>query len=145
MKRPLLCLFVLAILGPLALIAGEKANTIRLHPGDTVYARFQEKGKKLKLLSATKEKDANAQLVISLSAKDKDGTTTLKIENAFSDDLVYKGTMRSHVLDRHAPLADCPIVGGKMGTVSLPPLVDEVTLFDFQFEPATLLEKDSDH
>lgn len=142
MKRLLLSFLVTALLSAPALIAADK---VLLHPGETCYARFQEKGKKLKLLSATKEKDVNAQLVISLSAPDKQGATILKLESALGDSLVYKATIHSNVFKRHLPLPVYPIIGGKMGTVDLPPLVDEVALFDFQFEPATLIEKEKEH
>jgi len=141
-------LFLLLLLASIcagALAAAEKANTVLIHPGETYYARFQEKGKKLRLQSATKEKDGNAQLVISLSAKDKQGETILKLESAFSKDLIYKATIHSNVIQRHMPLPVYPIVGGKMGTVNLPPLVDEVALFDFQFDPAILVETEKDH
>ena len=144
MKR-LLLLFALVSLSPLALVASEKANTVLIHPGETVYATFTQKGKKLTLVSAAKEKDGNAQLVISVSARDKDGTTILKLESAFRDDLIYKATIRSNVLKRRLALPVYPIVGGKIGTVNLPPMVDEVALFEFQFEPATLIEKEKDH
>ena len=143
MKR--LILLVLLSLSPLALLAADKANTVLLRPGETYYARFQEKGKKLKLLSATKEKDARAQLVISRSSKDKDGVTTLKLESTFRENLIYKATIRSSVLKRQMALPVYPIVGGKMGTVEVPPLVDEVELYEFRFEPATLIEKEQDH
>ncbi|HVT74335.1 MAG TPA: hypothetical protein VHD61_14460 [Lacunisphaera sp.] len=136
----LLCLAFLLV-GATALAASDK---ITLHNGETWYARFQQKGKKLKFLDATKEKDANAQLVISLSAKGKDGTATLKLESSLGDDLVYRATIWSNVIKRHAPLTVYPIVAGKMGTVQLPPLVDELVLFDFRFEPATLIEKEKE-
>ena len=144
MPRLLLFLLVLAGFSAPALVAGEKANTVLIHPGETVYARFQEKGSKLKLLGATKEKDGNAQLVISLSARDKDGTATLKLESAFAHDLIYKASIRSNAFKRTMALPVYPIVGGKMGTVALPLMVDEVALFEFQFEPATLIEKEKD-
>ena len=146
MKRLLLSLLVTTLLSAPALVASEKANTVVLRPGETYYARFEEKGKKIKLLGAAREKDGQAQLVIALSAKGKDGIATLKIESTFRDDVIYKATIRSNVLKRHMALPVYPIVGGKMGTVEVPPLVDEVALSDFQFEPATLIEKEkADH
>jgi hypothetical protein len=138
MKRLLL---LLALLPTLNLAAAEN---VQLHPGETNYLRFDEKGKKLKLLEVSKEKDASAQLVISLSEKDKDGTTILKLESALHQTIVYKATIYSRVFKRHMPLNVYPIIGGKMGTVSVPPFVDEITLKDFRFEPATLIEKEKE-
>lgn len=141
MSRSTLFLLACFVLGSGALAASDK---VTVHNGETWYAHFQQKGKKLKFLDATKEKDPNAQLVISLSPKDKEGMATLKLESALGDDLVYRATMWSNVLKRHGALTVYPIVGGKMGTVQVPPLVDELVLFDFRFEPATLIEKEKD-
>jgi hypothetical protein len=144
MKRLLFFLLLVVSFNPLTLVAGDKANTVLIHPGETYYARFQQKGKKLKLLSATKEKDGNAQLVISLSTKNKEGEFILKLESAFGEDLIYKAIIRSKIINRHVTLPVYPIVGGKMGTVNLPGFVDEVELFEFQFDPAPLIEKEKD-
>jgi hypothetical protein len=142
MKRFLFSFLVASLLGTSALVA---ADTIAIHPGETYYARFQQKGKKIKLLAATREKDGTAQLVISLSDKDSEGATVLKLESAFTEDLIYKALIHSRVFKRHAPLTVYPIVGGKLGTVKVPPFVDEVVLSDFRFDPANLIEKEKEH
>jgi hypothetical protein len=144
MKRLLFSLLAAVLVLTPALVASGKAGTVVLHPGEVYYAHFQQKGKKLKLLGATKEKDASAQLIISLSARNKDGETVLKLESAFDDDLIYKAIIRSNILRRHTSLPVYPIVGGKMGTVNIPMFVDEIELYGFQFDPEPLVEKDKD-
>ncbi|HVZ65922.1 MAG TPA: hypothetical protein VG936_15255 [Lacunisphaera sp.] len=141
MTRFTVFLLALFVLGSSARAASDK---VTIRNGETWYAHFQQKGKKLKFLDASKEKDPHAQLVISLSSKDKEGLATLKLESALDNDLVYRATMWSNLLKRHATLTVYPIVGGKMGTVQVPPLVDEIVLFDFRYEPATLIEKEKD-
>jgi len=65
MKRLLLAVFFLVSL-ILPASASEKANTVLIHPGETVYARFETKGKKLKLVSYSKEKDEAAQVIFTM-------------------------------------------------------------------------------
>ena len=138
MKYLILVLLVLAPLGSPVLQAGEKANTILVHPGEVIYARFEQKGKKLKLISATKEKNDAAQVVISLSAKDPKNIVaplTLKVENNFPQDLTYAGEMRIKAKNMHHPATVYPVVATKMALETVPSFVDELALFEFGLQP----------
>jgi hypothetical protein len=142
MKRLLLLLLILAPLGSIGLAASERANTVLIHPGETIYARFEQKGKKLKLLEATKEKDAKAQLILTATQNEKTKFITLKLENSFAKDLLYKAEMRSVKFKRHTAATVYPVVGGKMGTVDFPPMVDEIALYEFQLDPERPVQAD---
>ncbi|MES1167686.1 MAG: hypothetical protein ABUL61_00815, partial [Oleiharenicola lentus] len=70
MKRLLLAVFFVTSL-ILPAHAKEKPNTVLIHPGETVYARFEAKGKKIKLLSVSKEPDAGAQVIFTFQPDPK--------------------------------------------------------------------------
>jgi hypothetical protein len=133
MKR-LLLLLLLASLGTLDLGASEKPNTVLIHPGEVIYARFEQKGKKLKLVSAAKEKDEQAQVVLTLAPVKKNTGTTLKVENKFAKELLYKAEMRSLTLKMHQPATVFPVVAGKMALEPLPPAIEEMALYGFELE-----------
>lgn len=114
--------------------AATKANTIVMHPGDVVYARFETNGKKIKLADASKEKDDRAQVIFSLTREAESLEVKLKVENKFPKDLVYTAVLRSRRLDRESRGEVSPVVGGKLAFETFPPLVDEVTLSDFKLE-----------
>ncbi|MEI6105765.1 MAG: hypothetical protein WCR49_02025 [Opitutae bacterium] len=135
-------LFLPCLLGILlctaTLSAGEKANTVLIHPGEVIYARFTQSGIKLKLVKASKEKDEQAQMILTLDAKDPDKTKNpminLKVENNFDKDLIYKAQARSLTLNLHTMATVYPVVAGKMALVPLPPKVEEVAVFAFELE-----------
>jgi hypothetical protein len=119
------------------LSAGEKANTVLIHPGETVYARFTRSGLKLKLVSASKEKDEQAQVILTLPKPDpqkKYLPIDLKVENKFDKDLNYKAQARSLTLELKMMANVYPVVAGKMSFVSLPPKVEEVAILAFELE-----------
>ena len=132
MTRFLLSLLALASLTTLAY---ADKNTVLLHPGDTVYARFDLKGTKIKMIHAGPEKDDAAQVILSWNKVAKDGYRTLKVENKFNDDLVYKVEMRSLSQNHQMRVPSTPVVAGKVGFDNYPPLVEELALFDFKLEP----------
>lgn len=134
MKRLLLLLLILVPLASLNLAASERANTVLIHPGETIYARFEQKGKKLRLLESTKEKEAKAQLILTATRNEKTGVITLKLENSFPKDLLYRAEMRSVKFKRHTAATVYPVVGGKMATVEFPFMVDEIALYEFQLD-----------
>jgi hypothetical protein len=134
-------LFFLCLLGHLfcavSLSAGEKANTVLLHPGEVMYARFTRSGLKLKLVSASKDKDEQAQVILTLPRPDPQKKFTpieMKVENKFDMDLNYKAQARSLSLDAKMMANVYPVVAGKMSLVSLPPKVEEVAVFAFELE-----------
>lgn len=121
-----------------SLRAGEKANTVLVHPGEVIYARFTQTGIKLKLVKASKEKDEQAQLILTFDAKDPDKTKyafiNLKVENKFDKDLIYKAQARAPTLNLRTMATVYPVVAGKMALVNLPPKVEEVAMFAFELE-----------
>jgi hypothetical protein len=114
--------------------AGEKAGTILIHPGEVVYARFEAKGKKIKLASATKVKDDGAQVIFTLLPDEKKGGYSLKVENKFSKDLRYRAEMRSLSKKMKFNVSMTPVVAGKLALESFPKEVEEVAAYEFQLE-----------
>lgn len=131
MKRFLIALFAFAALTTLSF---ADKNTIIVHPGDTVYARFEGKGKKIHLVHQGAEKDDAAQVIFSFSKEAKKGVRTLTVENKFPNDLVYKAEMRSLSLNHQQRVPTTPVVGNKMAFDTYPPGVEEIALFDFKLE-----------
>jgi hypothetical protein len=134
-------LFFLCLIGILfcavSLSAGEKPNTVLIHPGEVMYARFTRTGLKLKLVSASKEMDAQAQVILTLPKADPSTKNTpleMKVENKFDKDLNYKAQARSHTLDLKMMAIVYPVVAGKISMVSLPPKVEEVAMYAFELE-----------
>ena len=132
MKRFLLSLFLLSSLTSLAM-AGDK-NTVLIHPGETVYVRFETQGKKIKFVSASKEKDDAAQVIFTWSKEVKAMNRSLKVENKFPNDLVYKVEMRSLTAHHEMRGQPTPVVGGKVGFDDYPFIVEELACFDFKLE-----------
>ena len=129
MKRLLLALLSFV---PLLAQAGEKPNTILLHPGEVIYARFAEHGKKLKLLGTTKEKDETAQLILQLENNPKDNGMTLTLHNRFGKDLLYAVEMRLLKSHLHQPATVYPVVSGKMSFDPIPYGTEELAVTDFE-------------
>lgn len=135
MKR--LLLLLLASLCPLVLSAAEKANTVLIHPGEVLYVRFSQTGPKIKLVKASKELDANAQVILTLIPADpakKNSPVNLKVENKFAHDLIYKAQIRSLTENLKMMATVYPVVAGKMSVIILPPKVEEVAVFAFELE-----------
>ena len=133
----LLQLLLLVSCSTLAGLASEKSNTVLIHPGEVVYARFTQSGAKLKLVKASTAKDDGAQLVLTLDPviKDKkDYVIKLKVENRFKNDVHYEAQMRSLALNKHMPATVFPVVAGKISLVPFLPVVDEVALWGFELE-----------
>ena len=133
MKRLLLVLLILAPLCSVA-HAGEKPNTVLIHPGEVFYARFTQSGKKLKLVSATKELDEKAQVVLTMNTNKQDGVITLKLENKFAKDLLYNADMRSLTQKMHKQVTVLPVVTGKVSFEHFPPLVEELAVYGFELQ-----------
>lgn len=133
MKRLLFALFFAASLA-LPAQAKEKANTVLIHPGETVYASFEAKGTKLKLVGFSKEKSDSAQVVISLLPDEKKPVNMLKVENKFTRDLHYSLEMRSLVRKQHFPRETIPVVAGKLALEIMPREADELAVSGFKLE-----------
>lgn len=130
MKRFLLLLPVLFLVG---LVHAADKNNVLLHPGETLYLRFDASSRKISLASVGKEADATAQVVVSL-AKDQDqnGMRKMKIENKFSRDLIYKVEVRSFSLKREMRVPTTPVVAQKVAFEDYPIGVDELAFYDFK-------------
>ncbi len=133
MKRLLLAAFFITSLS-LPALAADKANTVLIHKGETVYARFETKGKKMKLVGFAKEKDERAQVIFSFLPDPKKPELILKVENKFTQDLSYKAEMRSLTKKMKFLVPVSPVVGGKVSFESFPNQVEEVAAFEFQLE-----------
>lgn len=114
--------------------AGERANTVLIHPGETVYARFEVKGKKLKLVSTTKARTEDAKVIFALLSDEKKGGYSLKVENKYNRDLRYKVEMRSLTRKLKFSSTMTPVVAGKLAFESFPKEVEELAAFDFSLE-----------
>jgi len=133
MKRLLLAVFSLAcLLQPT--LAANKPNTVLIHPGETIYARFETTGKKLKLLSFSKEKDEGAQVVFVLLPDAKRPLLNLKVENKLPRDLLYKVEMRSLTSKMQFLVPVTPVVSGKVAFEDFPKQVEELAAYDFKME-----------
>lgn len=132
MKRFFFSLFAFTAL---ATFAFAEKNTVLIHPGETVYARFEVKGKKIRLASSSKVKDDDAQVIFTFDKELTKGSRMLKVENKFPNDLVYKAEMRSLTLKHERRVEPTPVVGGKVGFDPYPPVVEELAFFDFKAEP----------
>lgn len=132
-KRPLLALLLLATLSPFA-GAADKLKDVVIRVGETVYARFEVEGRKIKLVAVSKEADAAAQVIFTMSKDTEKKTVKLRVENKFPKDLVYRAEIRSHKFGLHAPASLSPVVGGKLAFETLPELVEELAAFDFKLQ-----------
>ena len=132
MKRFLLSLLILCSLTSLA-VAADK-NTALLHPGETVYVRFEAQGKKIKFLSASQEKDEAAQVIFTWEKESKAGMRIMKVENKFPSDLVYRVEMRQLSQNHQARGKPTPVVGGKVAFDEYPYFIEELACFDFKLE-----------
>jgi hypothetical protein len=130
--RFLLSLFAFAALTTFAF---ANKNTVLIHPGETVYARFEVKGKKIRLVSSGTQKDDAAQVIFTFDKELTKGVRTLKVENKFPNDLVYKAEMRSLTLKHQRRVNPTPVVGGKVAFDPYPPPVEQLAFFDFKAEP----------
>jgi hypothetical protein len=130
MKRILIAVFLAASL-TLSAVAADK---VHMKPGETVYARFETKGKKIKLTGYSKEKDEAAQVILSIEPDPKNPGHILKVENKFPRGLLYKLEMRSLTLKRQFVVPASPVVAGKVSFENFPNVVDQVAVFDFRLE-----------
>src|SRR5689334_16926416 len=133
MKRLLLAAFSLVTL-VLPANASEKANTVLIHPGETVYARFETKGKKLKLVSYSKEKDEAAQVIFTMAPDAKKPLYNLKVENKLPLTLLYNGEARSLKRNLKFDSPMTPVVAGKVSFEVFPKVLEELAAYGFQLE-----------
>ena len=113
--------------------AGERANTVLIHPGEVVYVRFEQHKLKLKVLSATKEKDEQAQVILTFTPGDgkKNEQATLQVTNTFPLELNYKAELRSLSKKLSSEMPVMPVVAEKISLEKFAPVLDEAALFGF--------------
>jgi len=131
MNRLFSALLLLACITTCVLAASAPTSLI-IHPGETIYARFEVSGKKIRLASLSPTADASAQVVFSLQKDEAKGLLKLKVENKLSSDLVYRAEMRSLTLKQHFPALVTPVVAGKAAYETFPIQVEELSAFDFK-------------
>lgn len=131
-----LLFLVLLPLCALTCQAGERANTVLIHPGEVIYVRFTQHKLKLKVASATKVKDDQAQVILSLTAGDpqKNEPSLLKVTNKFSLDLYYKAEMRSLTKKLDAVMPVLPVVAEKISLEKFAPMLEEAALYGFELK-----------
>lgn len=132
MKHFLLSVLLLCSLSSLA-VAAEK-NTALIHPGETVYVKFETHGQKIKFVSASMAKDESAQVILTFNKELKAGMRTLKVENKFLADLVYKIEMRQVSQNHQMRGKPTPVVAGKVAFDDYPYFIEELACFDFKLE-----------
>ena len=130
-KRLLLASLLLCFLSPFA-GAEDKLKDFVMRVGETVYARFEVDGRKLKLVSASKTPDPAAQVVFTLTKNAEKKSVDLRVENKFPKDLLYRGEIRAPSHNLKAPARVTPVVGSKLAFENFPELVEEFSAFDFK-------------
>lgn len=91
--------------------------------------------KKIQLVKTSKEQDDQAQVIFTFDKAVTNGVRTLKVENKFPNDLIYKAEMRSLTLKHERRVNPTPVVGGKVAFDPYPSVVEELAFFDFKAEP----------
>jgi hypothetical protein len=132
MKRLLLTFLLLTLFSPFATAAG-RLKDLTIRPGETVYARFEIDGKKLRLVSASREPDSQAQVIFSVQIDTEKKTAKMRVDNKFPKDLIYKVVISAKSLGLRSPAEVAPVVAGKVSYETFPGAVEEVQAFDFKF------------
>ena len=114
----------------------EKPNTVLIHPGEELYARFEESGTALKLASVSKEKDAQAQLIVKMDPFDKvEKMLILKVESKFKQTMLYKAEMRLLSKNRRQETSVVPVLAGLSSYEEWPHPIEELALYGFTLKP----------
>ena len=133
MRKFLLCLLCLGSWVAIASARSEKPNTVILHPGDVVYARFERKGRNLTLISATKEANDQAQIILRFGKWDRSTHEIgLVVENKFDRELTYRIDARVPSIGMHREPPVIPVVEGKISQESWPLPLEELAAFGFE-------------
>ncbi|MDQ5978314.1 MAG: hypothetical protein QG602_1288 [Verrucomicrobiota bacterium] len=132
MKRFLLPLLALSLLASVS-SAAEKLKDVVVKPGETVYVRFDAQPKRLRLASVSREPDAQAQVILTLTKDEKKPLLKLRVENKLASDLKYRAEIRSKTLKLRSPMQIVPVVAGKVGYETMPAAVEEFVAFDFAY------------
>jgi hypothetical protein len=132
MRSTFLIVLLLGALIGTAEAHSEKPNTVVIHPGDVMYARFERTGTKLRLISATKQDDPQAQVVLHFGTWDKKNLSIgFEIENRFDRELTYQVETRITKINLWRTPPVVPVVEGKVAFEEWPVPLDEVAVFGF--------------
>jgi hypothetical protein len=130
-----IALFLMPFLA-LAASPAEKPNTVLVHPGDVLYAKFEESGTSLKLLGVSKEKNDQAQLIFTMGVFDKKtGMLMLKVESRFKKNMTYKAEMRLLSKNRRQETSVVPVMAGLTSFETWPHPIEELALYSFELAP----------
>ena len=121
MKYLIILAFIFSPLLALADMPPEKPNTVLIHPGEELYVKFEESGTALKLVSVSKEKNDQAQLIMKMDPFDKkEGMLMLKVQSKFKKTMIYKAEMRLLSKNRRQETSVVPLLAGLMSFESWP-------------------------
>ena len=136
MKYLIILAFIFSPLLALADMPPEKPNTVLIHPGEELYVKFEESGTALKLVSVSKEKNDQAQLIMKMDPFDKkEGMLMLKVQSKFKKTMIYKAEMRLLSKNRRQETSVVPLLAGLMSFESWPHPIEELALYGFELKP----------
>jgi len=132
MKYLAILAFLFAPLFAAAGVPPEKPNTVLIHPGEVIYARFDESGAELRLVNVSKEEDENAQLVLTMRPFDKGrAMQMLSVRSSFKKTMNYKAEMMLPGRNRRQKTSVIPVMAGLISFESWPHPIEELALFGF--------------
>ena len=127
----LLSLIVFALVAP-SIAALDATNTIIMHPGDVLYAKFDEAAQGLRLLAVAKDKDDQAQLILTMEPFDrKTGMLMLEVKSRFKRTMTYKAEMRWPSKQRRKETSVVPVMAGLISIETWPHPIEELALYSF--------------
>lgn len=132
MKYWLLIALLITPLPAMASAPSEKPNTVLIHPGEVLYAQFEESGAALRLVSVQKEKNPQAQLVLTMKPFDQaTRLLLLTVESKFRKDMLYKAEMRLLSRNVREETSVVPVRAGLSSFESWPHPIEELALYGF--------------
>ena len=136
MKYLIILAFIFSPLLALADMPPEKPNTVLIHPGEELYAKFEESGTALKVVRISKEKNAEAQLIMKMGTFDKvEKMLILKVESKFKQTMLYKAEMRLLSKNRRQETSVVPVLAGLSSYEEWPHPIEELALYGFTLKP----------
>lgn len=135
MKYRYLCALLFLPWLALAATPPEKPNTVLIHPGEVLYAQFEESAGGLKLMSASKEKNDHAQLILTMKPFDREAELLMfSIDNKFKKTLYYAAEMRLLSRNRRKDTTVVPVGAGLSSFESWPHPIEELALYGFELK-----------
>lgn len=110
------------------------ADTVLIHPGETLYVTFQRSGDSLTIAHVGKDRDNEAQLVLTMAPLKEIRGTSLKVENKFDKNLYYKAEIHLLLQNKKTSTSVVPVRAGKMSFESWPYVIEELALSGFEIK-----------